>query len=614
MSNDYSETRAQQPYEIESRWNASMSRRALLRLATAAGATGVAGSLLAACGGGDDLSPVSTNTPASSGGEGADSEPTESTSDSSDTDSATEPSSESDGSSAGERAVSGQIIIGQSQEPTVFNPLMPHIEVDEGVYWNLFDSLWGVDETGTYFPLLAAEVPTVENGGISADGLTWTVKLRDDVTWHDGEPFTAEDVKFTWELIMRDDFIAESRQGHELIETFEVLSPTEVTWTMSESYAPYIAILSSTFIVPKHILGEVADPNTADFNNSPVGTGAFVWSERVAGDHITLTANPNYFGEGPFVETLVFKYIPDLTVMYTQFKTGEIDFTGIQGITADHYEEASTLADRVVHVGPGASIENIWFNLGMPVFQDPAVREALYLAMDKDTIIQDIYYGLPGQAESYLPKESWAYNPDLPAHEYNPEKAIEILEAAGWTVGSDGVREKDGVKLAFDCSTTAGNKVREQAQAYLQQNWNEIGASMEINNMPAAVIWGDFYNLSQYETVMVGLHYGVGPDPDVTHRFHSNAIAAQGGSGSNNMQLKDPELDELLVEAASAVEMERRKELYFQIQEILRENLYFLPIFQYASVEGTKAGLVGYAANPNTLSNCWNCKTWYWEE
>ncbi|MEI2616437.1 MAG: peptide ABC transporter substrate-binding protein [Thermomicrobiales bacterium] len=588
------------------------TRRRLLSLALAAGATGLTGTLLAACGGGGGS--LSSGPTATSGataqtpGATVPAGQTPATGQTPTAGKATEPPV-----APGTATPKGQVIVGLSQEPTVFNPLMAHIEVDDGVYFNLFDPLWGVDEKGQYFPMLATEVPSVENGGISADGLIWKVKLHDGVIWHDGQPFSADDVKFTWELIMRDDFKAGSRLGHDLIKTFDVTSPTEVTWTMKEAYAPYIAILASTFIVPKHILGKAADPNTADFNNAPVGTGAFVWSERVAGDHITLTANPKYHGDGPYLEKLVFKYIPDLTVMFTQFKTGEIDHTTIQGITADHYAEASKLADRTIYVGPAPFIENIWFNLAKEQFQDKAVREALYYAMDKDTIIKNIYYGLPGQAESYLPKESWAYNPDLPIHEYNPDKAKEVLETAGWKTGSDGIREKNGVKLAFQNSTTAGNKVREQAQAYLQQNWKDIGVSMEINNMPAAVIWGDYFNQSQYDSVMIGILYGIGPDPDASAYFHSRAIPAKGGSGSNTMQLIDPDLDTLLDEATATVDVSKRTTLYQQIQSRLRENLYFLPIFQYASIEGTKKELIGYVANPNVRSNCWNIPTWRWQ-
>lgn len=272
---------------------------------------------------------------------------------------------------------SGTIIAGISQEPTVFNPLLLHIEVDEGVYMNLFSPLWSVDPKGSFVPELVAEVPSNENGGVSADGLHWRLKLRPDVTWHDGTPFTADDVKFTIDLINDKNFPAFSKAGHELVQNLTVVSPTEITWTMSKPFAPYISILSWTFIVPKHKLEGVTDYKAAPFNQSPVGTGPFKWSKRVAGDHITLAANDKFHGKGPYVDTLVFKYIPDLTVLYTQFRTGDIDYIGLQGISADHYDEALKLPGRTIVSAPEAFIETFDFNLSHPAFQELAVRQAI---------------------------------------------------------------------------------------------------------------------------------------------------------------------------------------------------------------------------------------------
>ena len=506
----------------------------------------------------------------------------------------------------------GQIIIGLSQEPTNFHPLMLGIEVDQGVHWNLFSPLWGVDEKGQFTPQLAVEVPTVENGGISADGLTWKIKLRDGVTWHDGEPFTADDVKFSLDLLKNKDFRANRRAGHELLRDITVVSPTEITWRMEKIYAPYVSILAWTFIVPKHILEKQTDVNSSAFAANPVGTGAFKWSERVPGDHITLVANDKFFGDGPYVERIVFKYIPDLTVLFTQFQTGEIDYIGLQGITPDHYAEAKKLTDRVVMSVPQPFIENIAFNLGKPVFKDKAVREALYLAMDKKSIIDAIYYGLPRPTESYLPDESAAHNPNLPAHQYNPEKAKKILDDAGWVPGSDGIRSKDGVRLEFMNSTTAGNHVREQAQQLLQQTWREIGASMTIQNFPPAVMWGDNWMQSKFDTAMVGIGFMIGPDADTTDYFSSKSINAQGGSGQNTTQYVNPVVDQLLSDAASTVDQAKRNAIYMKQQEVIRADLPYLPIFQYALIEGTKAGLSGYKANVNTQVNTWNVNEWKW--
>jgi peptide/nickel transport system substrate-binding protein len=285
----------------------------------------------------------------------------------------------------------GQAVVGLSQEPTVFNPLMIAIEVDQGVWWNLFNPLWGVEPDGSFTPQLASEVPGLENGGVSEDGLHWRVRLRSDVKWHDGAPFTAEDLKFSFDLLNDPKFRAGRRTGYELVRDFAIVSPTEVTWRMERPYAPFVSILAWTFLVPQHILSKAADPNTAPFNNAPVGTGPFRWGERQPGDHVTLVANEHYFGKGPYLERVTFKYIADLTVLYTQFRTGEIDYIGLQGITPDHYQEAKTLADRTVMPIPQGFIESITMNLGRPQFQDKAVRKALYYAMDKDSIVKEIY-------------------------------------------------------------------------------------------------------------------------------------------------------------------------------------------------------------------------------
>ncbi len=506
----------------------------------------------------------------------------------------------------------GRVIVGLGQEPTVFNPLMVHIEVDDGVHFSVFDALFRIDPQGVIQPNLAVEVPDQKNGGISEDGLKWRIRLRDDVRWHDGTPFGAEDVKFTLELIMNPNFRSWRTAGHALVRDITVISPTEISWRMEEPFAPYLSFLTETFIVPKHILEKEANPNSAAFNQAPVGTGPFKWGQRVAGDHLELVANPDYFGEGPHIERLVFKYIPDLTVLYTQFKSGDVDLVGQPYITPDHYGEAKTLPNRVVTLVPRTSFESFYLNLERPQFKELAVREALYAAIDKESIIQGLYYGVPTPTETFMPRQSFFFNANLPLHQFDLNRAGKILDQAHWAKGADGIRVKNGVRLSFTNSTTSGDPLREQVQQFLQQSFAQLGVEMKISNLPAAVMWGEFWMQSQFDSVIVGSSYLIGADPDVTNRLHSRSIAVKGGRGSNNAQYNNPEVDALLDKGARTFDPEARRAIYSRIQELVRRDLPFLPLYQNNAVEGLKKGINGFVPNGNTRTESWNALAWYW--
>ncbi|MBR1241272.1 peptide ABC transporter substrate-binding protein [Bradyrhizobium sp. AUGA SZCCT0274] len=510
------------------------------------------------------------------------------------------------------RTPKGRIVVGLSQEPTVFNPLMAHIEVDDGVHFSLFDALFRIDPKGVIQPNLAVEVPTQKNGGISEDGLKWRIRLSDDVRWHDDKPFTAEDVKFTLELITKPNFRSWRTTGHSLVRDITVVSPVEITWRMEQAFAPYLSFLTETFMVPKHILEKEADPNNAAFNQTPIGTGAFKWGTRVPGDRIELLANSNYFGEGPHIERLIFKYIPDLTVLYTQFKSGDVDIVGQSYITPDHYQEARKLPNRVVTLEPKSSFESLYLNVERPQFKELQVRQALYAAIDKKAIIEGLYYGVPTPTETFMPRQSFYHNPGLPLHEFNVKRAQQILDAAGWAPGRDKIRVKDGVRLSFTNSTTSGDPLREQVQQYLQQTFAEIGVEMTISNLPAAVMWGEYWQRSRFDSVIVGSTYLIGADPDVTNRLHSLSIGNKGGRGSNNAQYVNPEVDALLEKGSRTFDPEARRAIYFRVQELVRHDLPLLPLYQNVSVQGHKKGIQGAVSNGNTRTESWNAGAWSW--
>ena len=310
---------------------------------------------------------------------------------------------------AARAATPGQCVLGVTQEAVNFNPLLyVNTGVETSVEFIVFDALWKIDPSGAFVPNLAAEIPTQENGGISKDGLTWTIKLRDGVTWHDGAPFTAADVVFTLDTLLNPKVTVRSRNGHDHAEHYEAVDDHTIRIKLKDNYAPYMVSWQKTSIIPKHILSSVADINTAPFNTNPVGTGPFKFKNRVAGSYIEFEPNAKYHAGSPKLTSLIQKYVPDQQSLYAQFQTGEVDIYDLQGIPPLLYQKAKALPGSKILLSPLPFVEFIYFNCGKPQFQDKRVRKAIYMAIDKKGWIDAVYYGVPLPTLSYLAPNHWA--------------------------------------------------------------------------------------------------------------------------------------------------------------------------------------------------------------
>lgn len=506
-----------------------------------------------------------------------------------------------------------RIIIGMSQEPVQFNPLLYVNSGTENVPEAcMFDALWDVDERGGFIPNLATEVPSRENGRVSADGLVWKITLKPGVTWSDGKPFTARDVAFTYETIMNPKVAVRSRVGFDLIKTIKVVDDHTVEMELSRPFSPFLWAWQSMHIVPQHILGSEKDINTSQFNSQPIGTGPFMLKTRVAGSYMAYERNPNYHRGPAKVRQVIHKFVPDLLVLFNQLKTGEIDYLGTQGVPSDRQAEASTIPSITFVALPQPWVQFIYFNCAKPQFADPKVRKALYTALEIDKSLKDIYFGTYPRTLSYLHPSHWAYNHALKGEAPDAALAARMLDEAGWKVGADGIREKDGAKMSFTMSTTAGNQARQGCQALFQQNWKAIGVDMQIKNMPASVVWGEYTTKSQYDTLLVAWEPTVGMDPDYTARAHSAMIPAKTGQGSNYTQYANAEVDALLEKGVTITDPEERKPIYARIQQILLDEVPFAPQGAVQQGQAFRKGLTGVKPNPYVVDSTWNVQDWGW--
>lgn len=506
-----------------------------------------------------------------------------------------------------------RIILGMTQEPVQMNPLLYVNAGTENVPEAcMFDALWDMDDVGQFIPNLAAEVPSATNGGISPNGLVWKVKLKRGVTWSDGQPFTAKDVEFTYKTIMNPGVAVRSRSGFDLIKTFKLVDDFSFEMEMERPYVPLLWAWQNMHIVPKHLLEGEANINTSGFNAKPVGTGPYVLKTKVAGAYTAYERNSNYHRGPAKVRQFIHKIVPDQLVLYGQARTGEVDYMALLGVPNDRWDEARKIADRDFLVMNSPNVQFIYFNCGKPIFADVRVRRALYMACEMQKSIDDVYFGTYERTLSYLSPQHWAYNHALKDETPNPERASKLLDEAGWTMGPDGVRQKDGQKLHFTMSTTAGNPSRQATQALFQQNWKRIGVDMEIKNFPASVVWGDYTTKSQFDTLLVAWDPTVGLDPDYSARAHSKQIPVKTGSGSNYVQYANPELDKLLELGVTQTNVEDRKATYAKVQQILLDDVPFAP--QGATRQGhlKKKQLTGVKPNSYVTDITWNVQDWTW--
>jgi len=504
----------------------------------------------------------------------------------------------------------GQLVYGSLQEPDTLNPLLSDSIATGEVSSLIFSSLVTMNEQGQWIPDLATEVPTVQNGGVSLNGLVVRYKLRSGVTWHDGVNFSSDDVKFTWQAIMNRKNNIISRDGYEKIKSIDTPDPYTVVINFAEPYVNYLSLFAT--VLPQHILEVDKDINKSAFNRAPVGTGPFKFKEWRLAEAVVLDANPTYFRGKPTLDGITYKVIPDSNIMLLQLKSGEIDI--ISNIAFTQLDQIKDIAGVQAVVTPNLIWEHLDFNLDHPLFQDLRVRQAITLGIDRQAIITNVLKNAAGPATSDQSPLSWGYK-QAAQEGRDVHAAQELLVQAGWQLGEGGIFTKDGAKLEFSLTFPTGTKFRETVASVIAQQLKEVGIVANLNPVDPKLFFDDLLKKRNFETAMYALVAGI--DPDNFNLWNSKSIPSSRNSyeGRNYAGWRNTEVDALTEQGMYTIDIEGRKQIYFRIQDILSEQHPVVPLYFRSNIDAVKSTVANYHANPTPAGNLWNAWQWaFWKK
>jgi peptide/nickel transport system substrate-binding protein len=500
----------------------------------------------------------------------------------------------------------GAIVIGKVEEPETLNPYITQLVTSVDVLSGIMEGLMDFDTNQVLQPQLA------ESYSVSDDGLTYTFKLRKDVKWHDGQPFTAADVAATWKIIMNPDFAAFSQLGWDKITDIETPDDYTVVMKTSEKYAPFLSYVGAAFISPKHLIDKGVDSFKQEFGRNPVGTGPFKFSKWETGQFIELEKFKDYWGGEPKLDKITIKIVPDDNTLMVQLTTGEVGLS--DAVTAARIEEARKLPNSVVLTRDGLEwthmdLKNIGF------LMDKRVRQALDYATPKQQIVDKLLAGLATISIGEQAPGTPFFNPNIQARPYDLDAAAKLLEEAGFKKNAQGILEKDGKPLVIEHWIVAGDQLTKQIQQVIAASWRQLGIDVQEKEEDIKTIWGP--NGYQFTPAMTAAQYSWtnSNDPDDMFYWHSSQIPPDPtGTGGNlpayfNKYEQQARIDELTAAGASEVDSEKRKEIYWQMQELLFEETPVIFMYWPQRIYVAPKNLTGF--NPNTFNFLlWDAENW----
>ena len=455
------------------------------------------------------------------------------------------------------------VVFASSGEPITLNPLLDDTSNSRNVWELMFEGLVRPD------PLMGTPTPWLAHSwSTSPDGLTWTFQIRPNVTWSDGQPFTADDVKFTFQTVLDPKTKTPFRTRFDNIAAFDAPNPATFQVTLKGPDCPFLVTTMLVGILPKHVLAGTADINTDEFNSSrPVGTGPFMFKEWRRGEFVTLVANPTHWRGRPKIDQWIRRPTANDNITTQLLKTGEIDYSAIAPAATAELSAEPHL--RLEAVSSPTSIIYIAYNLDRPLFQDKRVRQALSHGVDRQGVLDSVLAGQGDLVDSAIPFQSWARSDNVPKFRFDLEAARKLLAEVGWAAGPDGILQKDGGRFAFTLSIQSGDQRRVGVATIAQDAWRKLGIQVQIEQLEVAAFNAKYQRAHDFDAI-IGGGLGFTIDPDQT-RFWA---AKEFPTGANFVHYSNPTVDRLLDEARTVqgCATDARRALYEQFQQVLAED------------------------------------------
>ena len=522
------------------------------------------------------------------------------------------------------------------QAPTTLNPHLSPGSKDREAASPVLEPLAAYTADETLEPILAAEIPTTENGGISADRTTVTWRLKEGVLWSDGEAFDADDVVFTYRFITTPEVGATSGEFYGDVESVEAVDAQTVKITFKQPtpapMSPFVG--GSGMILPEHVFGDYlgANARSAPGNTAPVGTNAFQVTEFKSGDTVVYEPNPNFRGEVPSFTRIELKGGGDtVSAARAVLQTGESDYAwNVQAEPAVLTSLEAGGQGEMTYV-PKPAMERIYINFSdpnkevngersqkdtpHPFLSEKPVREAISLAIDRETITTQLYGEAGTVATNFLvsPEKYASANTE---YEFNLEKAAALLDEAGWKdTNGDGVRDKDGVEMTI-LFTSSVNPVRQKTQEIVKQSLESIGMSVELKSVEAGVYFGDATNpdsVHQFNSDLQLFTFdSETPEPDSYMELYACDQISQKEnqwSKENSSRYCNLEYDALLDQLATEVDPQKRTDLFVAMNDLLIEDVALIPLVQRSEGYAIASSLTGLDFTPWAAST-WKINSW----